>query len=619
MDGNTNPSSAEKPAAPANPLGGITKYAQAPTDSSTVPGLAEGVKRPANLAATAPGSSFGVPPSPTSTPIQRPEQFSPAVVGHAASSPFSSSFARTLPAQVPSLPPLLTQAPLPAFSSLLSPYPRTLAHPLPPFSSLPSPHPTTLAHPLPQRLMQEAPLPGLQPLLPLPAPTLGRRMRGERRHDAMGVPQRHEDQKRAQRDQEEQRRQLKLAKRHAEDAGFHASIPTRRAYVPRRDPQQVAKSMTAPANRAHRARMSAFHKAIMRGNGGSTRSFAGNVIKEHGRASVATSITYEQALPSQRTHNAFWTDGSVHQPSGSTECFLGAAVARRGPTSGTFVVTDCPLGCNVGSSGDAEAYAIATALGLAVADANAGNMAPVVIFSDSLACLQGLESGKASDLGPLISTRWAFEDIYDYADQLDAMGVPLTLRWVNSHSGSKGNDAADLGANRAARMAAAALKAEVDLVRHLPLALKDATEEWEAEYWFRAKKLSNALIANTHAADEDWDAKVGYGGYGGYRGERRDSGHAVFRGYNTEDYNTSGKHCVANASVSRNANMNENPRRGRYRTEREESVESGGNEFRFRDENGRPCDEFRRHECMKVERLSPKVERVGSEEGEIVE
>ncbi|KAF2498213.1 hypothetical protein BU16DRAFT_536273 [Lophium mytilinum] len=479
MDDNRDPSGADEPAVPAPSLVGFAKYARGATDSSKVPWLARVAEKPVNFAATAPGFSFGVPPTPTSTPIQRLAENSPAAVGHAGFPTLSSSFARTLPAQLHPLPSLVTQAPLPSFSSLLSQHPTTLAHPLLTFPPLLLPHPDTLGRQLPQHPAQNAPIPVLHPLLPLFTPTPGGRTRGE---EATRATPRDEDQKKAQRGRDKQRRELKLARRHADQAGFHAASPTKRAEIPHKDQKRASRKVTGPARSAHRARMSAFHKAIMGRKGRKERSFAGEVVREDRRASVATSITYEDALPHNRTHNAFWTDGSAHHPPDSTDSFLGAAVARLAPTTTIFDVTEYPIGCNVGSSGDAEVYAIAAALGLAVIDAYAGKRAPVVIFTDFLPCLIALESGRATDLGPLTSTRWALEDIYDAADQLHAMGVPLTLRWVNGHSSAKGNQAADRGADRAARLAARAPKAAVDPVRLLPLALKDASRAWEEEY-----------------------------------------------------------------------------------------------------------------------------------------
>lgn len=103
------------------------------------------------------------------------------------------------------------------------------------------------------------------------------------------------------------------------------------------------------------------------------------------------------------------------------------------------------LGANTGGFGDAEVYAVAGALGLAVEavqkkEGNHNNwdydvswkrgrgrhdLERVRIYCDHRGMLEHLHAGAPIELGPIISTRLAVQDLFGRADWLAARSVEV--------------------------------------------------------------------------------------------------------------------------------------------------------------------------------------------------
>jgi ribonuclease HI len=205
---------------------------------------------------------------------------------------------------------------------------------------------------------------------------------------------------------------------------------------------------------------------------------------------------------------AYWADGS-RQHSDRYGAILGAGVAwlERNPDGDWgWKARGFALGQNTGTSDDAELFAIAAALRLAVeqAQTNEGAAVEVVrIFTDCMALLHGLDSGMIAHLGPAISSPWALQDVYDFTDYLVDRDIAVQLVWLKGHAQSEGNHYADGAAREAVTGQMCVSEERSGWVRRedVPKLIAemglDSVEEW---YWRVNKRL---LLAGKEEDDEE--------------------------------------------------------------------------------------------------------------------
>jgi ribonuclease HI len=177
------------------------------------------------------------------------------------------------------------------------------------------------------------------------------------------------------------------------------------------------------------------------------------------------------------------------------------------------------LGRNTGASGDAELYAIAEALQLAVREVQRGGngmVKRVRIFTDHQGIPRKLDPLRASrdalSLGPTFSPRFALQDLFERADWLAEQGVAIELAWVKGHSRSMGNKKADAAANEALaaqyqHLVQGGMEEEVyQMEMEAPKAFKNAGKDFEEEWLFRANK--RFLIRKGLAVEMDDETKA---------------------------------------------------------------------------------------------------------------
>ena len=183
-------------------------------------------------------------------------------------------------------------------------------------------------------------------------------------------------------------------------------------------------------------------------------------------------------LPLIRANQAkvYWTDGSIHTV-GDRQGLLGAGVASYtiNPVSNElqWSTAEFELGKNTGNVADAETYAIAAALQMALTnmwrgeaehkgrDGGSGGLKTVRIFTDASEILRRLDAREPTDLGPMRGRHFAICDLFDRAARLAACGVAVELVWVKGHSASLGNKIAHRAANHAVESQHAAGVAEL--------------------------------------------------------------------------------------------------------------------------------------------------------------
>jgi ribonuclease HI len=110
-----------------------------------------------------------------------------------------------------------------------------------------------------------------------------------------------------------------------------------------------------------------------------------------------------------------------------------------------------------GDTKDAELYGIKMAFDLAILHATNDHQAfdNIVIFTDCQDLVQMLagEDIKTRSLGPVTSSeKWAIEDIYDAAEELERLEKNVVVAWIKGHNAgpaTEGNRKADRAANSA--------------------------------------------------------------------------------------------------------------------------------------------------------------------------
>jgi len=155
------------------------------------------------------------------------------------------------------------------------------------------------------------------------------------------------------------------------------------------------------------------------------------------------------------------------------------------------------LGRNNGNSEDAEIFALAAALDLAVKSGNEGTKPRVVrIFSDAKSVLESLARGEYVRFGSMIGARSSLLDLYHHAEWLGHMGAKVELVWVKGHANSEGNKKADVCADWAVEEQAAIWEREhpgqegqslePKTVADVPRLWKEMGQHWAVEWLFRA-------------------------------------------------------------------------------------------------------------------------------------
>jgi ribonuclease HI len=154
---------------------------------------------------------------------------------------------------------------------------------------------------------------------------------------------------------------------------------------------------------------------------------------------IESTTQAEESARRWRDLNAecFWTDGS-QLPDRHT----GAAVVRQ--VNGHFVAEEYYLSTNK-EVFDAELYAIYRALHSAQRLHDAGQVFnKIAIFSDAQAALRRLRNDNEGP-GQLLARNSLLAE-----DRLRRRGIDIEYRWIPSHIGIPGNEAADAAAKRAA-------------------------------------------------------------------------------------------------------------------------------------------------------------------------
>ncbi|KAF2491917.1 hypothetical protein BU16DRAFT_564398 [Lophium mytilinum] len=219
--------------------------------------------------------------------------------------------------------------------------------------------------------------------------------------------------------------------------------------------RQEAAAATLPARNAaytllvqdRNARVERMAQRIL-GSGPNVRKFPANIYIEEENDAVAQSHLHEAEHWSARSEQVYWTDGSLIKNWNKDE-ISAAGVAWMVAHGNAFEKAEYPIGRNLGDSNDAELFAIAAALELALRGVQAGSKASIVIYSDSQAILKALKNGNSTILGPMGSGKLALSLAYERAERLKEERIPLTLRWIKAHSKSAGNVAADQAAGAA--------------------------------------------------------------------------------------------------------------------------------------------------------------------------
>lgn len=150
----------------------------------------------------------------------------------------------------------------------------------------------------------------------------------------------------------------------------------------------------------------------------------------------------------------YWTDGSMVRGR------LGASVVEIGSfcmDKPNWGIKDRARAWHLercsGKSGDAELFAIAAALGMALDEVNSSRwMHTVRIYTDARSLLMAIKNSTGGVIGPVTDSAdpLAIQLVYDRAEALYNSAVRVELHWVKGHLFSNMNERAD----RSARLAA---------------------------------------------------------------------------------------------------------------------------------------------------------------------
>jgi ribonuclease HI len=177
---------------------------------------------------------------------------------------------------------------------------------------------------------------------------------------------------------------------------------------------------------------------------GTNRAFAGFISFDSGAAYVADVERMQdvEVLYNSGQALAYWTDGSCGKNG------LSAAVVwveQKGWLTRGFKINS-----GTGGSWDAELYALAAAMSIAVDKVKQQSDVKLVrIFTDAKSLLQSLANRSSSSVGPTISGKYALVMLHEQADWLKECDVRVELTWVKGHHNSAGNQLADQTAKQA--------------------------------------------------------------------------------------------------------------------------------------------------------------------------
>lgn len=156
----------------------------------------------------------------------------------------------------------------------------------------------------------------------------------------------------------------------------------------------------------------------------------------------------------------YYTDGSHRTHKESEDGALSAAVAYYDGEN--WQMKKAPLPRYSGDTKDAELYGIKTAFDLAVLHStdDQNTFDNIIIFTDCQDIVQMLagENIKTRALGSVTpSGRWAIEDIFDAADELESLGKNVVVAWIKGHS----SGSAPVGSRKADRAANSAISSYI--------------------------------------------------------------------------------------------------------------------------------------------------------------
>ncbi|KAJ4288465.1 hypothetical protein N0V90_011700 [Kalmusia sp. IMI 367209] len=146
---------------------------------------------------------------------------------------------------------------------------------------------------------------------------------------------------------------------------------------------------------------------------------------------------------------AYWSDGSLTRERAGAGVVWGSEI---GPVGDVKVEGQRAyrLGINTSSSGDAELYGIAAALGLALEEYfERGRLNTIRVYTDARSILQALQNSRTTvPLGPILDDDepLAVQLLFDRTEQLLSLGVRVELIWVKGHCASRMNGLADIQA-----------------------------------------------------------------------------------------------------------------------------------------------------------------------------
>jgi ribonuclease HI len=237
----------------------------------------------------------------------------------------------------------------------------------------------------------------------------------------------------------------------------------------------------------HHQRERRIYKQIMHD---SRRRFAATAIPyTSGEGVDVMDVFYSHGHLGAGSTSVYFCDGSLKYATESDDGLSASAVVWQDETTWMKETTAHPR--YSGQSNDAELYAVNMAFEVALRHISdpKRNIDNIVIFTDSQDIVMMLagEADCKRPLGPIPTNgRWALEDIYSAAEQLEVAGKKVVVAWIKGHkkgqTGTEGNRKADKAASSAIKM----LKDHLNAVQPPPGELPEWVEGLEGDVWDEA-------------------------------------------------------------------------------------------------------------------------------------